>query len=118
MFEAVSADSLLLKCTHGGTQNSNESFHHLIWNRCTKAVFVGRKRLEAAVYYAAVVYNEGEMRRQIFSSLGLLEGAFMKVAFHAIDQKRVRSAEKQVIEAAKVSRKAPVMPAMKQEHFE
>ena len=109
MFEAVSADSLLLKRTHGGTQNSKESFHHLIWNRCLKAVFVGRKRLEAAVYDAAIVYNEGEMGRlRIFSSLGLLEGAFMKVAFHAIDQKRVRSAEKQVIEAAKVSRKMRV----------
>ena len=29
----------------------------------------------------------------------------MKLAFHTIDQKRARSAEKQVTEAAKVSRK-------------
>ena len=38
VFEALSDDSLLSKCTHGGTQNSNESFHHLIWNRCRKSV--------------------------------------------------------------------------------
>ena len=30
VFETLSTDSLLSKCTHGGTQNSNESFHHLI----------------------------------------------------------------------------------------
>ena len=42
-------------------------------------------------------------RLRIVSSLCLLGGAFMKVAFDAIDQKR--SAENQVTEAAKVSRK-------------
>ena len=58
VFEVLSADGLLAKCTHGGTQNSNESFHHLIWSRCPKTVFVGRKRLETAVFDAAVVYND------------------------------------------------------------
>ena len=45
VFKALSDDSLLKKCLHGGTQNSNESFHHLIWDRsfpCPKTVFVGR----------------------------------------------------------------------------
>ena len=63
VFETLSTDSLLSKCTHGGTQKSNESFHHLIWNRCPKSVFVGRMRLEVAVYDAAIVHNEGEMGR-------------------------------------------------------
>ncbi|KAI0222586.1 hypothetical protein LSAT2_026167, partial [Lamellibrachia satsuma] len=93
VFEVLSADGLLAKCTHGGTQNSNESFHHLIWSRCPKTVFVGRKRLETAVFDAAVVYNDGEMgRMEIFSNLGLAKGDYMKVAFHAFDRKRVRSA--------------------------
>ena len=88
VFEVLSADGLLAKCTHGGTQNSNESFHHLIWSRCPKTVFVGRKRLETAVFDAAVVYNDGEMgRMEIFSNLGLAKGDYMKVAFHAFNRK-------------------------------
>ena len=106
VFETLSTDSLLFKCTHGGTQKSNESFHHLIWNRCSKSVFVGRMRLEVAVYDAAIVHNEGEMGRlPIFQMLSLEQGAFTKVGFLCIDRKRVLSAEKQATEAAKTSRK-------------
>lgn len=106
VFEALSDDSLLSKCTHGGMQNSNESFHHLIWNRCPKSVFVGRMRLAVAVYDAAIVYNEGEMGRlPIFQMLGLEQGVVMKTGFRRIDRKQVLSAEKQVTEAAKTGRK-------------
>ena len=63
MVEVLSDDSLLSKCTHGGTQNSNERLHDMIRNRCPKSVFVGRMRLEVDVYDAAIVYNEGEMGR-------------------------------------------------------
>ena len=53
------------------------SFHHLIWQRCPKSVFVGRKRLDVAID-AAIVYNEGETYRvPIFSIPGL--SAFMKL---------------------------------------
>ena len=31
------------KCKHCGTQNVNEAFHHSIWQRCPKSVFVERK---------------------------------------------------------------------------
>ena len=106
VFETLSTDSLLSKCTHGGTQKSNESFHHLIWNRCPKSVFVGTMRLEVAVYDAAIVHNEGEMGRlPIFQMLSFEQGAFTKVGFLCIDRKRVLSAEKQATEAAKTSRK-------------
>lgn len=75
--------------------------HHLIWNRCPKSVFVGRMRLEVAVYDAAIVYNEGEMGRlPTFQMLSLEQGAAMKAGFRGIDRKRVMSAEKQASEAA------------------
>ena len=64
---------------HGGTQNSYDSFQHLIWHRCPKSVFVGRKRLDVAID-AAIVYNECETGRlPIFST-------FMKLGFVEIDQ--------------------------------
>ena len=45
VFEELSSPTILRKCLHGGTQNANEAFHHLIWQRCPKSVFVGRRRL-------------------------------------------------------------------------
>ena len=55
----------------------HDSFHHLIWQRCPKSVFVGRKRLDVAID-AAIVYNEGETGRvPIVSIPGL--STFMKI---------------------------------------
>lgn len=61
VFDTLSADPLLEKCTHGGTQNSNESFHNVIWTRCPKEVFVGKTRLELAVADSVIVFNDGEV---------------------------------------------------------
>lgn len=35
-FGKLSADALLEKCLHGGTQNANESYHNNIWTLCPK----------------------------------------------------------------------------------
>ena len=71
---------------HGGTQNPYDSFHHLIWQRCPKSVFVGRKRCDVAIN-AAIVYNEGETGRvPIFSIPGLSVGTFMKLGFVESDR--------------------------------
>ena len=73
VFEKLSGDDLLQKCAHGGTQNANESVHNMIWTRCPKTVFVGRTRLEIAVYDAVSVFNEGERSRlKVFQLLGLM----------------------------------------------
>ncbi|ELU11930.1 hypothetical protein CAPTEDRAFT_216323 [Capitella teleta] len=63
VFEALTKDDLLKKCLHGGSQNPNESFHHLIWECCPKTVFVGRRRLELGVFDAVLVFNGGESER-------------------------------------------------------
>ena len=71
---------------HDGTQNSYDSFHHLIWKRCPKSVCVGRKRLDVAID-AAIVYNEGETGRMpIFSIPGLSVCTLMKLGFVEIDR--------------------------------
>ena len=106
VFDALSSDSLMLKCVHGGTQNPNESFHHLIWNRCPKTVFVGRERLEVAVHDAVIVFNEGEVGRlSVFEKLGLLVGVHARAAFRTLDRKRVESAERQASMVQKARRK-------------
>ena len=70
-FEYLSSDTLLRKCLHGGNQNENESFHHLVWERCPKSTFAGRDRLEIAVNDATIVFNEVEVGRcAVFKKLG------------------------------------------------
>lgn len=93
VFEALSDTVLLQKCAHGGSQNTNESFHNLIWERCPKTSFVGRQRLEIAVFDAAIVYNEGELSRlDILKKLKLKPGIYTKQGLEALDKKRIQRA--------------------------
>ena len=72
-------------CTMGHKLH-NDNFHHLIWKRCPKSVFVGRKRLDVAID-AAIVCNEGETGNlPIFSIPGLSVCTFMKLGFVEIDR--------------------------------
>ena len=92
----------LSKCLHGGTQNADESYHHLVWDRCPKAVFVGRDRVAIAVSDATIVNNEGELGRlDVFRNLGLSVGKFQKCGFRNLDLRRVKSAEKQIKTSSK-----------------
>ena len=82
VFEKLSEDALLKKCAHWGTQNTDESFHNMIWERCRKTVFVARPRLSLAVADAKVAYNEGELGRlPIFERLGMSSGHYTKKCF-------------------------------------
>jgi len=106
VFEELSSDKLLDKCLHGGTQNVNESFHSMIWQRCPKTIFVGRRRLELAVYDAAIVMNDGEKGRlNVFSQLGLNVGDHMINAFERFDSARKKGYRRQATETAKRGRK-------------
>ena len=52
-------DSLLERCLDGETQNVNESFNNVIWTKCQKNVYVGRKILEIGVASAVLRFNDG-----------------------------------------------------------
>ena len=78
---------------HGGTQNTNESYHNLIWERCPKTTFVGISRLQLAVSDASIVYNEGESARlTIFQALELSCGSHLKAGLNILDSNRVNNA--------------------------
>lgn len=80
-------------CLHGGTQNTNELLHNLIWERCSKTAFVGAMRLRLAVADATIVYNEGERGRlRIFQVLGLNYGEHLQESFNLLDSSRVQNA--------------------------
>lgn len=47
---AQQSSALLMKCLHGKTQNQNESFNKMIWDRVPKNTYVGRGLFELGLY--------------------------------------------------------------------
>ena len=106
VFETLTSETLLQKCEHGGTQNTNESVHNVIWARCPKTSFVGRSRLCLAVDDATIVYNEGERGRlPIFTELGMTVGHYTRKCFQDTDSVRITGSRAQATPAAQLARR-------------
>ena len=93
IFKDLSKEDLLQKCIHGETQNTNESFNQLIWDRCPKTQFSSKKVVEIAVSSAVLHYNSGYLGLlSVFDKIGLPSGYyFEKLAFRK-DTKRISDA--------------------------
>lgn len=59
VYQRLASNEILMRCVSGMTQNANESLHSCIWRKCSKDVFVSKKRLELAVTAAVNEYNLG-----------------------------------------------------------
>ena len=59
-FKDLSDDTLLSKCLHGETQNTNEAFNGVVWSRCPKRVFINKRTFEIGINSAVLHYNDGE----------------------------------------------------------
>jgi hypothetical protein len=106
-FTELASDDLLKKCVHGGTQNNNEAFHHLIWDRCPKTNFAGIQTLRVAVHGAIVTFNEGEMAAlNVLKRLGIGNIGSAPCLWATIrDQRRIRQSIKQASLSTKTTRK-------------
>ena len=106
VFETLTSETVLQKCEHGGTQNTNESVHNVIWARCPKTSFVGRSRLCLAVDDATIVYNEGERGRlPIFTELGMTVGHYTRKCFQDIDNVLITGSRARATPAAQLARR-------------
>ncbi len=106
VYEELTKDSLLLKCVHGGSQNSNESLHNMIWARCPKTTFVGRMRMELGAFDAVICFNDGESARvEIFKRLGVESGDHCVAGFRRLDCKRIANSSLSASESVKKARK-------------
>lgn len=71
VFLDLSSDALMERCILGATQNQNESFNSLIWNRCVKTEFCSVDVVEIAVSLAVITFNSGqESLKGLFQRLG------------------------------------------------
>lgn len=90
VYRQLSQADLLEKCLHERTQNANESFNHLVWERAPKNVFVGLKTLKNATLDAAVIsFNDGGIAwANILKSFGLNPGRNTVKCLTEVDNNR------------------------------
>ena len=106
IFKDLSKDDLLSKCLHGKTQNANESFNYILWNKCPKTVFVGRAVLELGISSAVIAFNEGAKGlSRVLEVLGVKEGKCAISNCEGRDMKRKLLADHKKTETAKKRRK-------------
>lgn len=75
-FTALSNEALLTSCLHGGTQNQNEAFNALIWQRATKETHSGLLTVELATFLAVCHFNDGAKSiLKILENLDICPGA-------------------------------------------
>ena len=90
----LSSDELLKKCLHGKTQNQNEAFNGLVWQRVPKEVFVGRSLLEFGLYDAVAHFNQGSVTvLELYKSLNIEPGLYTEAGCRVLDNERVYGAE-------------------------
>ncbi|EDO41956.1 predicted protein [Nematostella vectensis] len=56
-YDRLTSDALLERCLPGNTQNPNERLNSLVWLRCPKQRWFGRKRVEMAAVAAALHFS-------------------------------------------------------------
>ena len=106
IFARLSDEHLLQKCLHGLTQNQNESFNGMIWDRVPKSTFVGKDIFEFDVYDAVANFNMGaEAVKEILKKLGIEPGCFTSDHCCDLDNSRIFYAEYKCKYSSKTARK-------------
>lgn len=107
LYQRLTDESLLLRCSRCATQNANESLHSCIWNKCPKQNFVGKERVKLAASLAVCEYNFG-CQKTISALMNelCLENDFSSAKLYYIDKYKVNKALSKKINAARTARAA------------
>ena len=96
----------LEKCLHGKTQNANESFNGMIWNRIPKANHVALNMLTFGVYDAIAHFNMGaKASMDILEYINITPGEFMSKSSQTFNESRKRMSSYRMSETQKRRRK-------------
>ena len=106
-FEALTAfEALLSGCLHGGTQNQNEAFNALIWQRATKETHSSLPTVQLATYLAVGHFNDGSKTiLSVLENLGIEPGVHSSKACKKIDKDRIRHSQRKSSETSKKRRR-------------
>ena len=105
-FKDLSKSELLSSCLHGGTQNQNEAFNALIWQRATKETHSSLTTVKLATFLAVAVFNNGATTlTEVLENLGINTGSHSRKACKKLDYDRLRQAIRKSSEEHKNKRK-------------
>jgi len=105
-YEKLTDEKELAKCLHGLTQNANESFNSLIWERAPKSRYCSLSTLEICVYDAVSYFNYGA--KSVIDTLKLLHidaGKFTKLMASDANITRMYNAAYKDKDSSKLRRK-------------
>ncbi|KAL8578549.1 hypothetical protein ACOMHN_028821 [Nucella lapillus] len=97
-------DPQLLRCLAGKTQNSNESFHSVLWSLCPKERWGNLRTVDTALAIAVQRFNKGASALQDVM-LELVTGSTVEDFALKEDTARVRKATKKSSDKEKEKRK-------------
>ncbi|CAN7981215.1 unnamed protein product, partial [Ixodes pacificus] len=107
IYQQLAKPELLKKCLHGKTQNANESFNNVVWERAPKNVFLGLETLKIATMDAVLTFNDGSIARaDIFRLFGVSPGFFTVQWLRDADRRRLYFASRATQLVTKEARKA------------
>ena len=87
---------MLKRLSKGKTQNANECIHSVIWARCSKTVFMGKFRVDAAVASAISSFNIGATQlTEVMARLGAEANLISSCILEAMDSDRIAGAKRQ-----------------------
>ena len=96
----------LAKCLHGKTQNQNESYNAMIWERVPKITYVGIDKLELATYDATANFNDGRQATiDMYKQLKIHPGCYTGLGCISLNKLRKSSAKYKVLDSTKKARK-------------
>lgn len=95
VYADLCSDELLTKCLHGKTQNANECFNGMLWQRLPKDVYVGLRTVLFGLYDCICHFNNGNSgTRDILMHAGVDPGYYTTVACHSRDRRRLKNAKR------------------------
>jgi hypothetical protein len=90
-YDDLFRDDSLRLVLNGGTTNSNESFHRIIWSLCNKKKYHVRKRVELATNLATIIYNDGYIGLfPIYKAFDIIPNSAQIKMFKTIDHERIK----------------------------
>ena len=105
-FEALSDESLLSRCLHGGTQNQNEAINAMIWQRATKETHSSLPTVELATFLALCHFNDGAKAITcVLKELSIEPGSHRRNACAKLDHHRLGHSKRKGSAEAKKRRK-------------
>ena len=107
IYNDLSTSELLEKCLHGKTQNQNESFNGMVWDRIPKSTYVARNQLELGTYDAVANFNIGRKATLLtFQDLGINPGKYTTAGCKTMNSRRLFHAGYKNSKESKDRRKA------------